>query len=193
MELPTPRGAARKGSPPRRLSPALVPLALAALLLAGGGGWLAFTDGGRGVLRAVLPRLAAYWSGRDGAERIEVGLRNLSMTTLAGGAAGELYVIRGEVENLEGGPKSRLQVEAALVDGKGKERARRKVYAGNAPTDEELLKATREEIEHRLASPLGDRMANLDVPRGRSVPFAVVFAGMAPGEYTSRVKALNLE
>jgi predicted Zn finger-like uncharacterized protein len=191
MELPASRGAGRAASS-RALAPGVIAVAAAALLLAGGGGWLAFSGTGQGILRSTLPRLASFWSG--GAEKkAAVGLKNLTMTSLPGTAAGDLVVIRGEVENLSGGPKSRLQVEAKLIDEAGREVGRKKVYAGNVLTEEELAAATPEEISRRLASPLGDRLSNLDVPTGRAVPFTVVFTKTPPGSFTSAVKPIASE
>jgi hypothetical protein len=102
-----------------------------------------------------------------------------------------MVVLRGEVVNGGSSTRSRLRVEATLLDERGRERGKKRVYAGNTPSEEELRAATVDEIERRLANPLGDGLRNADVPPGRGVPFVAVFPGVAPGSYTSSVKAVE--
>ncbi|MBI5905057.1 MAG: zinc-ribbon domain-containing protein [Deltaproteobacteria bacterium] len=176
-----PREAAAPAAPaPSRPASSLSPaVAGAAVLLAVAlvaAGYLGLTPSGRKTLESVAPGAAALLGGGGGttaASRYEV--TNVIGYYESGASSRRILVIKGQVANQSSTEKSGIRILAALQDAGGKTLAESSVYAGNTVSVETLKKGNREAMIKSLSNPLGDGLANMHVPPGKSVPFMVLF------------------
>lgn len=168
--------------------PYLTALLLVFLVLSGGGAYLGFTKGGQDLLRSLFPGLESLLP-RGGAKSVpQFDFRNLIGLYELDTNSGNLFVIKGEVGNAGRTRKSGIKIRAALLDEKDRIIGETSCYAGNVPTQEMLRTDTRVKIEGILLNRLGDRLVNVEIPPGKSVPFMIVFFD-APEE----VSAYRLE
>ncbi|RJP21028.1 MAG: DUF3426 domain-containing protein [Deltaproteobacteria bacterium] len=176
-----PREAAAPAAPaPSRpassLSPAGAGVALLLAVAVVAAGYLGLTSSGRKMLESVVPGAAALLGGGGGttsASRYEV--TNVIGYYESGAASRRILVIKGQVANQSSTEKSGIRILAALQDAGGKTLAEGAVYAGNMVSGETLKKGNREAMIKTLSNPLGDGLANMHVPPGKSVPFMVLF------------------
>jgi hypothetical protein len=104
-------------------------------------------------------------------------------------AAGNLFVIKGQVANMGRIRKSGIRVRATLLDGRDQTVAEKTIYAGNVLPGETLRTASREKIEEALSNRFGDKLVNMDIAPGKSVPFMVVFFNAPEGIGAYRLEA----
>jgi hypothetical protein len=104
-------------------------------------------------------------------------------------AAGNLFVIKGQVANMGRIRKSGIRVRATLLDGRDQTVAEKTIYAGNVLSGETLRTASREKIEEALSNRFGDKLVNMDIAPGKSVPFMVVFFNAPEGIGAYRLEA----
>ncbi|NMC73108.1 MAG: DUF3426 domain-containing protein [Geobacteraceae bacterium] len=102
-------------------------------------------------------------------------IRSLEGSFLVNREAGELLVIRGEVFNSSGKPLTSLRVQGTVYRGDGSVIARRTVFFGNTFTPEELAFRSYSGMEKTMNRQFGDTLANLEIPPGKGIPFAIVF------------------
>ena len=87
--------------------------------------------------------------------------------------------------------KSGIRIKASLLDEKDQAIVETSSYAGNILPGDMVRKASRGDIDKILSNRFGDRLMNMDVPPGKSVPFMAVFFN-APGEISAyRIEALE--
>jgi predicted Zn finger-like uncharacterized protein len=171
--------------------PGVAIFAVLFLALAGAGGYLGFTDSGRGALRSLVPAIGPLLGGSKGAKPggPQYDIRNLIGYYDNTVKAGRMFVIKGQVTNAGVATKGRIRIHAALLDNTNKMLAEKTVYAGNVLGGEELRVADKDSIEKALSSPFGDRLVNLDIAPGKSVPFMVVFLDIPEGIDAYRLEA----
>jgi hypothetical protein len=102
-------------------------------------------------------------------------IRTLEGTFLVNREAGELFVIRGEIFNSSSKPLSALRVQGTVYGANGSVLARRTVYCGNTFTPEEMTFRSFSGMEKTMDRQFGDALANLEIPPGKGIPFAIVF------------------
>lgn len=180
--------AARKGSTSRVRSP-LVALVLLFVALAAGGAYLGFTKGGQDLLRGLVPGMESLWLRSSGKPGPQFDVRNLIGYYEPTTSAGNLFVIKGQVANMGRTRKSGIRVHATLLDGKDQTMAENTIYAGNVVPGETLRTASRAKIEEALSNRFGDKLVNMDVAPGKSVPFMVVFFNAPEGISAYRLEA----
>jgi predicted Zn finger-like uncharacterized protein len=140
------------------------------------GAYFGLTASGRKSLEGLAPRIAALLGGKGSAasgSRYEV--KNVIGYYESGAASPRILVIKGQVINRSTVGKSGIRVHAALLDGNELVLGEKAVYAGNMLSGAKLKTGDREALEKSLANPLGDRLSNMDVPPGKTVPFMVLF------------------
>ena len=170
--------------------PSIVLLILLFVTLAGGGAYLAFTAGGQETLRTVVSAMESFWLGvRDPARPYKV--ENLFGYYEKGENAGQLFVVKGVVTNQGRTKKSGIRIRAELLGGNHQTIAEKTVYAGNVIPG--LGPMERGAIEAAMANRFGDRLINVDVEQGKSVPFMVVFFDPPAGIEEYRLEALDGE
>jgi predicted Zn finger-like uncharacterized protein len=157
------------------LRSSLAALVLLFVALAGGGAYLGFTKGGQELLRGLIPGMESLWLRGAGKTGPQFDVRNLIGYYEPRTSAGNLFVIKGQVANMGRTRKSGIRVHAELLDGKDQPVAARTSYAGNVLPGETLRTASREKIEEALSNRFGDKLINMDIAPGKSVPFMVVF------------------
>lgn len=195
QEFPVQKSAIRDSRPASPRAPAIRPgVAVAGilfLLLAAGGGYLGFTSGGRDTLRALVPALGPLLGNDNAAGKTGASLdvRNLIGYYDNTSKAGRMFVIKGQVTNMGSASKGRIRIHAALLDASNRTLAEKSVYAGNVLGGEALRVADKETIEATLSSPFGEKLANLDIAPGKSVPFMVVFLDIPDGIDAYRLEA----
>jgi predicted Zn finger-like uncharacterized protein len=103
--------------------------------------------------------------------------------------AGRLFVVKGQLRNEYGQPRSFIRVTGKLFRSGGQQAAAATVYAGNSLSASELKRLDMSAINKRLQNKFGDQKANVDVKTGRVIPFMVVFDKTPEGleEYTVEV------
>jgi predicted Zn finger-like uncharacterized protein len=184
---PKPPGPRRAASPAFR--PSLIALVLLFVALAGGGAYLGFTKSGQDLLRGLVPGMESLWLRGAGKPGPQFDVRNLIGYFERNTRAGNLFVIRGQVVNMGRTRKSGIRVRAALLDGKDQPLSERTSYAGTVLSGETLRTASREKIEEALSNRFGDKLVNMDVAPGKSVPFMVVFFNAPEGIGAYRLEA----
>lgn len=107
--------------------------------------------------------------------------------------AGTLFVIQGTVTNQGRKKRSGIQVKADLLTSSGKHIASKSVFAGNVLPGDDLRSSSREAIEKGMANRWGDKLSNLDIAPGSSIPFMVVFFDAPAGIEEYRIEALDGE
>jgi hypothetical protein len=179
---------ARKAASPR-LRPSLIALVLLFVALAGGGAYLGFTKSGQDLLRGLVPRMESLWLPSTGKPGPQFDIRNLIGYYEPNTRAGNLFVIKGQVANMGRTRKSGIRVRAALLDSKDQPLAEKTSYAGTILSGETLRTATGEKIEESLSNRFGEKLVNMDVAPGKSVPFMVVFINAPEGISAYRLEA----
>jgi predicted Zn finger-like uncharacterized protein len=175
------------------LRPPLIALALLFVALAGGGGYLGFTKNGQELLRGLVPGMESLWLQGKDKSGPQYDVRNLIGYYEPGAKAGNLFIIKGQVTNTGRFRKSGTRVHAALLDNNDRPVAEKTCYAGNVLAGETLHVAGREKIEQALSNRFGDRLVNMDVAPGKSVPFMVVFFDAPGGISAYRLEAKDGE
>jgi predicted Zn finger-like uncharacterized protein len=177
-------------APPFHKRPAVIAVAFLVLLIAGGVGYFGFTASGQEALERLVYNVRSKWLGGAAAGPL-YDIQKVTGEYEINDVAGKLFVIKGQVANVGRTRTSGIRVHAALLDGKRQPMAERTCYAGNILTGETLRTATREKIEEALSNRFGDRLVNMDVPPGKSLPFMVVFFDPPGGIDSFRVRAIE--
>jgi len=102
-------------------------------------------------------------------------IRSLGGSFLINKEAGELFVIRGEIFNASLKPISAIRVQGTVYGVNGSVLARRTVYCGNTFSREETTFRSFSGMEKTMNRQFGDTLANLEIPPGKGIPFAIVF------------------
>jgi len=187
-----PRTASARTGDLRGGRPSLVPLAILFFLIAGGGAYLGFTSGGQKILRRAVPAMESLWLGGDSVEaRYAVG--NLIGYYEPNTRAGTLFVIKGTVTNRGRKKRSGIRVHAQLFGSGGTHVAEKTVFAGNLLPADALRSSSKESIEKQMSNRWGDKLSNLDVASGNSIPFMVVFFDAPAGIEEYRLEARDSE
>ncbi|HSL92212.1 MAG TPA: DUF3426 domain-containing protein, partial [Candidatus Limnocylindrales bacterium] len=186
-DRPKSPGPRRAASP--LLRPSLVVLLLMFVALAGGGAYLGFTRSGQDLLGGLIPRMESFWLRGAGKPGPQYDVRNLIGFYETNSAAGNLFVIKGQVANMGRNRKSGIRIHATLLDGRDQAVVEKTIYAGNVLPGETLRTASRVKIEEALSNRFGDRLANMDIAPGKSVPFMVVFFDAPEGISAYRIEA----
>ncbi|MGW8286099.1 MAG: DUF3426 domain-containing protein, partial [Candidatus Deferrimicrobiaceae bacterium] len=194
-EIPSPQPMEIESKPvirPRPSAPSGKPsVALMALLfvvLAGGGAYLAFTESGQDTLRTLIPSMESLWlGGKESVKPYSIG--NLIGYYETGDKAGRMFVIKGVATNQGQKKKSGIRIRAELLDGNHQTIAEKTVYGGNIIAG--LRSAERETIETSMSNRFGNKLSNVDVAPGKSIPFMLVFFNPPEGIEEYRLEALD--
>jgi predicted Zn finger-like uncharacterized protein len=104
-------------------------------------------------------------------------------------AAGDIFVITGQVRNEYDHPRSHIKITGKLYR-KGKALVQTAtVYCGNVLTDSDLTQLDITAINKRLQNRFGDNRSNIKVKTGKTLPFLIVFGKLPANldEYTVEV------
>lgn len=187
-EPPPPKPPERREAAPPRFRPSLTALVLLFLALAGGGAYLGFTKGGQDLLRSWFPGMESLWL-RGGKPGPQFDVRNLIGYYEPNAESGNLFVIKGQVVNAGRTRKSGIRIHAALLNDKDQAIVETSCYAGNVLPGETLRTAPRGKIEEILSNRFGERLMNMEVPPGKSIPFMAVFFNAPEGISAYRLEA----
>jgi predicted Zn finger-like uncharacterized protein len=102
---------------------------------------------------------------------------------------GALYVVSGKVKNDYDDPRSSIRVTGKIYSKGRKLELEKTVYAGNVLSDGDLGAIDQAGIDQKLQNRFGQGRKNLDVKKGATVPFMIVFSNLPknPDEYTVEV------
>jgi hypothetical protein len=168
--------------------PSIALLLILFLTVAGGGAYLAFTKTGQETLRTLVPGMESLWlGGKESVRPYHVG--NLIGYYETSEKAGKMFIIKGVATNQGRSKKSGIRIRAELLDSNHQTIAEKTVYAGNIVAG--LRFADQEKIEAAMSNRFGDRLSNLDVEPGKSVPFMVAFFAPPEGIEEYRLEALD--
>ncbi len=118
-------------------------------------------------------------------------LSNVAGNFVDSGTAGNLFVIRGSVQNKFPGARSFIQLQGNILDDRGMAVLQRKAYAGNPLTDAQLSEMSTEEIALAMNNREGVDGMNVDIPSGASVPFTIVFEELPENVVEFTVEAVR--
>jgi hypothetical protein len=168
--------------------PSIALLLILFVTVAGGGAYLAFTKTGQDTLRTLVPGMESLWlGGKESVRPYHVG--NLIGYYETSEKAGKMFIIKGVATNQGQSKKSGIRIRAELLDSNHQTIAEKTVYAGNIVAG--LRFADQEKIEAAMSNRFGDRLSNLDVEPGKSVPFMVAFFAPPEGIEEYRLEALD--
>ncbi len=168
--------------------PSIALLLILFVTVAGGGAYLAFTKTGQDTLRTLVPGMESLWlGGKESVRPYHVG--NLIGYYEMSEKAGKMFIIKGVATNQGQSKKSGIRIRAELLDSNHQTIAEKTVYAGNIVAG--LRFADQEKIEAAMSNRFGDRLSNLDVEPGKSVPFMVAFFAPPEGIEEYRLEALD--
>ncbi len=175
----------------RRISMPL--LAVLIVVLIGGGAYAAFVLlQGNSIQMPFLESLA----GVGKSETPDPGNMKISLLedVIKGGFVdnkqeGRLFVINGKIRSDYSGPRNFIRMKGVLYFKDGKVAKDRIVYSGNILSDSELQTLDRQAINKRLGNRFGDNKLNFKVPKGKTIPFMVVFGDVPEelGEFSVEV------
>ncbi len=116
----------------------------------------------------------------DTSMAVDIGGNRLEVLTYEGifvetRHLGRLFLVRGKLVNHYPQPRSYLRVKASILDGMDNVIQEKQAYAGNPFTKEQLQKMSMAEMESDMNTRTGVDNANVDVPPGTSMDYAVVF------------------
>ena len=102
---------------------------------------------------------------------------------------GALYVVSGKVKNDYDDPRSSIRVTGKIYSKGRKLELEKTVYAGNVLSDDVLGAIDQAGIDQKLQNRFGQERKNVDVKKGATVPFMIVFTNLPknPDEYTVEV------
>jgi hypothetical protein len=102
---------------------------------------------------------------------------------------GALYVVSGQVKNEYDNPRSSIRVTGKIYSKGRKLELEKTVYAGNVLSDSDLGVIDQAGIDQKLQNRFGQERKNLDVKKGATLPFMIVFSDLPknPDEYTVEV------
>ena len=102
---------------------------------------------------------------------------------------GALYVVSGKVKNDYDDPRRSIRVTGKIYSKGRKLELEKTVYAGNVLSDDVLSAIDQAGIDQKLQNRFGQERKNLDVKKGATVPFMIVFSNLPkdPDEYTVEV------
>lgn len=102
---------------------------------------------------------------------------------------GALYVVSGQVKNDYDDPRGSIRVTGKIYSKGRKLELEKTVYAGNVLSDSDLGVIDQAGIDQKLQNRFGQERKNLDVKKGATLPFMIVFSNLPknPDEYTVEV------
>jgi pilus assembly protein FimV len=102
---------------------------------------------------------------------------------------GALYVVSGQVKNDYDDPRSSIRVTGKIYSKGRKLELEKTVYAGNVLSESDLGVIDQAGIDQKLQNRFGQERKNLDVKKGATLPFMIVFSNLPknPDEYTVEV------
>ena len=102
---------------------------------------------------------------------------------------GALYVVSGQVKNDYDDPRSSIRITGKIYSKGRKLELEKTVYAGNVLSDSDLGVIDQTGIDQKLQNRFGQERKNLDIKKGATVPFMIVFSNLPknPDEYTVEV------
>jgi hypothetical protein len=102
---------------------------------------------------------------------------------------GALYVVSGQVKNDYDHPRSSIRVTGKIYSKGRKLELEKTVYAGNVLSDSDLGVIDQAGIDQKLQNRFGQERKNLDIKKGATLPFMIVFSNLPknPDEYTVEV------
>jgi pilus assembly protein FimV len=191
-ERPMPPPTVMKVSPPRKRISAPVMILLVLALLAGGayGGYVYLKSTGTSIpfLESLMgtPEPAIVDPGNL---QIAVLEQEIGTEFVENSAAGQLFVIRGQVRNDYPDARNFIMVKGVLYSKDGQAVQQKNIYCGNVLADSDLQATDKASIEAKLLNRFGDQRSNFQVPPGKELPFMVVFSDLPPdfGEFSVEV------
>lgn len=108
-------------------------------------------------------------------------------------AAGELFIITGNIENPSQIPYTRIQVQGTLFQKEKIAAMTQTAYCGNIVAEEELKTGNVADIIARLKNPPDAEAANITAGPGDTVPFMLVFSDLPKNLQNFTVEVLGFE
>ncbi len=154
-------------------------LLLLSLLLAllGAAGYF-FWSGKSLDLNQLIGRLTGkqVGSATDG----QIRLTGLTSVFITNKQAGQLFVIQGQAINDYPEPRSAVAVKGTLFDKDGNKLMQQTVFCGNPLKEDTLKNWPFSKIEESMNNQFGDSLSNLNIARGKAIPFSIVFKNLPP-------------
>jgi len=168
---------------PSRRAPSMVAVLIISvlwiLLLAGGVLYFGTTKSGHDILGTLF---AGWGSERTGSvAETRYDIRNVKWSIEKETASGTLFVVQGEVANVGKGPSGGIGIRATLQGKDNQALAEKSAFAGNILDEVSLRQMDRSGIAGAMSNRFGEGSVNKEIPRGKVLPFMVIFFD-PPGE-----------
>jgi predicted Zn finger-like uncharacterized protein len=144
-------------------------LILAILIAVGVLVWKSGPEGLEKVISAIANRASATEVKGD------IRLTNLQGSFITNRKEGELFVVQGVAINDLKEARAAIQVKGIIFDKEGKQLMQKTIFCGNPISDHDLRTLTYSKMEELMGNQFGESLANLNVTRGQSIPFTIVF------------------
>lgn len=89
---------------------------------------------------------------------------------------GTLYVVKGKVKNNYDHRRNYISITGKLYSQGGKPGPSKTVYAGNVLSEKQLASLNQAQIDKRLNNRRGAKRSNMNVNKGKVIPFMIVFS-----------------
>ena len=181
--------------PPKKssLSRILLLLVLLLVILGGAAGYLFMQEGSLNLNTVVkyLPFLQDYIGETPaGAPGDRIGI-NIAGSSYVNGQAGQMLVIQGAAVNNHQTTRSAITIKGVLLDAKGNSLLQQTVFCGNQLDDSALQSMPFAAIEEAMNNQFGDGLSNMNVAKGASIPFTIVFRSLPEGVANINVEVVD--
>jgi hypothetical protein len=104
---------------------------------------------------------------------------------------GTLYVVKGKVKNNYDHRRNYISITGKLYSEGGKPGPSKTIFAGNLLSEKQLASLNQAQIDKRLNNRRGTKRSNMNVKKGKEIPFMIVFSQLPKNldEYTVEVAA----
>jgi len=123
--------------------------------------------------------------------RIDIVENQLKGAFIQNANLGTLYVVEGKVKNNYGHRRDNISVTGKLYSEGGKPGPSKTIYAGNMLSEKQLTSLNQAQIDKRLNNRRGTKRSNMNVNKGKVIPFMIVFSQLPKNldEYSVEVAA----
>ena len=150
-----------------------------------------YLDTARDAVRDIeIPYVSDLLGPKDtGNLNIVILEKQLKGSFVDNAALGTLYVVRGKVRNNYKHPRSFINITGKLYAKGGQLKQSKTVFAGNMMPDQRLAAINQAQLTRAENNRNGAKRSNVNIPRGKVVPFMIVFSNLPPNpdEYSIEV------
>lgn len=126
---------------------------------------------------SILSDQGAGEKGKGGTDQLSAikVLNNIQPYFSENAQVGQIFVVAGEVVNESSRPVSFVMIEGRLYNNNYTPIMTQRCYLGNVLSPEDLSRLSITEIQNRMMNREGKNLSNVNIPKGKHIPFMLVF------------------